>query len=183
LTDPFLPFRRQGAQRERKIAMIRCSRCAYGALLAISLGWPGMAFAIGAEDKVQVTAKVTRACTLGNGTLDFGNTIAVQQKLTAHATLKLLCNDTAIKPNVHFDGANGVTEQRYLKDAQGVKQMAYQLLQSLDPGAALWNDTPVPLTGDGTGAFDVTVYGVIPVLALNTPDGRYSDTVTVTLDY
>lgn len=130
-----------------------------------------------------VTATVSRQCTVSAGPLNFGTTGLLTANTPGTSTLGVQCSSGSAY-NVGLDQGLHGTGITARKMALGTNLIGYQLYSN--PGrTTVWGNTVGSNTvaGVGNGSLqNLTVYGSVPPQA--TPSaGTYGDTITVTVTY
>lgn len=161
--------------------------CAAGAALALT----SPAMASPETGTVAVSATLTAACSIGDGTLAFGSF----NSITANADGTL--SDAADKDNdtgaISYVCSNGATatlgiagahdDAGQLNMSDGTHSLPYNIYTDsgrtaqVTPGV-----TNVALTEDGTER-TIVLYGRVPGATANKPIGAYTDTLTLTVTY
>ncbi len=156
------------------------------AAAAISCGFASTAgFAATSTTTFQVTATVASSCSVSAGALAFGtyDPLAVTDK-SGTSTISVTCN--LLSPytlKLNGGSVNSNISARKMSDG-GSNHLNYQLY-TLPALSTVWGDGTVggTVTGVGTGlSVPHTVHGVI-ANGQNVPNGSYSDTITVSLDF
>jgi spore coat protein U-like protein len=140
----------------------------------------------------QVSAIVQTSCDIGgsatgdlsSGKIDFGRQVSGDAGTQiVSGRVPVLCTGSTTSPSISFDyGSHASGSQRNLSGPSGAL-VPYTLLRGSDPGSQPWGDQSFPLALSSDGRGELVVYGRIPAMPLQTPDGLYSDVVTVRLDY
>jgi spore coat protein U-like protein len=162
------------------------------AALAAACLAAGPGRAAGVSHTMEVTAQVQTGCDIGGSTsgalaagrIDFGSHLSDDTALpVVSGTMLVRCAGSATSPSISFDlGAHADSGRRNLVGPGGAL-VPYVLLRSSDPSGPQWDDQSYPITLASDGKGDLTVYARIPALPLHTPDGSYTDTIMVRLDY
>ena len=157
------------------------------AVAAIALGVSGAqaqaAPANPAQDNLQVTANVIKACRVTGDTLNFGNVNGILQQdnvSNSPANIVVICTPgTTYGVALGMGGAGSTATQRLLKSAAG-ETHPYNITTD-SAGKVLWADLT---TESGTG-HNVTypVYGVMPKSDAPITPGTYTDTVVISVSY
>lgn len=151
------------------------------------------AHAAGSESgTVEVSATLTAACYIGNGTLTFGNITSINEGGTAGTlaaaddtsadtgAIKYVCSNGATA-NLSIAGLNDSDGQ--LQMAQDDSRLAYSIYtDSNHSSQVVPGTTQVPLVADGTDK-EITLYGLVPGAGANQAIGDYADTLTLTVAY
>lgn len=157
---------------------------------AVMLGIFGVAGAATKTDTFQVTVNVPQNCLVTATDLDFGTYTPGGGDVTNTSTISVSCTD-GLAYDVNLNGGLGGTySPRTMIGALG-GTLEYNLYT--DAGlATVWGDTSGGTgnqsgIGSGLGNSDLyTVYGEIPdsgATNLNSAEGAYADTVTVSVVY
>lgn len=167
-------------------------KIAAAAALAGTVALAIPAHAASESGTVDVSATLTAACFIGDGTLSFGDVVSIGEGGTAGTkaaaadksadtgAINYVCSNGATA-TLGFAGANDSVGQ--LQMANGTERLAYNIytdsahLEPVTPGT-----TNVSLTADGTDK-TITLYGVVPGATANKPIGAYTDTLTLTVTY
>ena len=160
----------------------------FGAAAALLVIVGPQSFAASQTTTFTPTANVIHQCNAVTATaMAFGTYTpdAVSPK-TANSTIKVKCTKNSPVTIALDKGATpgGTTTTRMMQAGAG-KTIEYKLFS--DAGYTKnWDDgtSKVSATGVGLGTdLEFTVYGQIPDRQLNSEEGSYSDTVTVTVGY
>lgn len=136
---------------------------------------------------IPVKAIVNSSCRIGSdahdhasqGTLDFG----YSQDITTAADIEIVCNSVNGTPIVTLNaGENAIGAQRNLKGPRGAL-ITYELLQGPGAGAPPWNGSGRPVSISGTMPQPIPIWGRITGIPSDAPDGSYTDTVEIELEY
>lgn len=134
------------------------------------------------------TANVIHQCNAATATaMAFGTyTPDAASPTTATSTIKVKCTKNSPVTISLDKGATpgGTTVTRRMQTSGG-KEINYQLFSDA-AYSQNWDDASakVSATGEGLGTdLQFTVYGQIPANQLDSEEGNYSDTVTVTVGY
>lgn len=146
----------------------------------------GTAQAATATTTFSVTATVLRACLVTANPLAFGSyDPTASGPLDATTTLSVLCTvGTPFTVGLSAGTASGatVTTRRMTNGANTLSYALYQdASHTTNWGNTSGTDTPASITAPIT-ATPMTVYGRITA-GQNVPQGNYSDTITVTVNY
>lgn len=131
-----------------------------------------------ATNNLNVTATVIASCAIGSATLPFGNYDGMQRDVST--TVAVNCN-----ANVDYwigldnGGPSYSAPYRRMDDGSG-NYLEYQLARDAAQTANWDNNNPG--TPDGSAPGNVTIYGRIPAGRV-VPQGAYSDTVVMTLNF
>lgn len=162
----------------------------------LALGAPlfsGAAMAATETGTLTVSATADGACSVGDGTLDFGSfqTIAVgaggaqggASDIDASIGVPVVCTNGTTGAITADDGMNVDTAVRRLRKGVTTDYIKYALYSDSARTTAMTSSEGISVTGDGTDQ-TATVYGRIAAADLtNQPTGSYSDTVTMTITY
>lgn len=152
-------------------------------------GVAGKTYAGSASTTIPVTATVVQSCTIGSGTMGFGQYDAIGANsaadLDATGSVTVACTKGASGVSIGIDpGVNSVNGQRYMKGASHGDTLAYNLFQDAAHTTAWDNNThKFSLTAPTSSASQVlSIYGVVPK-SQNISVDSYTDTVTATINY
>ena len=127
-----------------------------------------------------VTINVTNTCTVGAGTLNFGDS-SLAAAAGGQTNVNVTCSNKGAYSLAFNDGVNAVTGQRRMRHATLTDTLNYNLSGASVGGAAL---TGFSSTSTGGNVANVhTVYGQVPSGQSNKATGTYNDSVLVTLTY
>jgi spore coat protein U-like protein len=176
---------------------VRISRklLAGAAGLALLTGFNSQAMAATETGTLSVSATITSACSIGDGTLSFGNLAGITANgdgtasdasdvdATASSQITYVCtNGTSAAitgTSVNYSASDHTWHMK-----SGDNDVAY-LLYSDAGKTQLFDDqsgNDIAVTGTGTPD-SITLYGTIAGSELNKPIGAYTDTVTLTITY
>jgi len=134
------------------------------------------------------TANVVHQCNAVTATaLAFGTyTPDATSAKTATSTIKVKCTKNSPVTIALDKGTTpgGTTDTRIMQTAGG-KKINYKLFSDT-AFSTNWDDASAKVSGTGAGLgadLTFTVYGQIPANQLDSEEGNYSDTVTVTVGY
>jgi spore coat protein U-like protein len=158
---------------------------AAGILLALA----GSAHAASKTTTFTVSATVAANCLVSASNLNFGSFDGTAD-VTATSDIDVRCT-TGSPYTLKLDAGNGTFGQRLLS-AGGSETLQYNLFSDAAL-TAVWGDgtastSTVSGFGNGLGVskqITHTVYGEVPASASNqdVPEGTYTDTITVTVEY
>lgn len=159
-----------------------------GATIA-ALAMNGSAQAATATTTFPVTATVLRACVVTANPLNFGNyDPTAPAALDTTTTLSVLCTigtSFTVGLNAGTTSGSTVTTRRMANSVNSANLLNYALYQEA-ARTTNWGNTPNTDTPAATIApllaSTLTVFGRVPS-GQNVPEGAYSDTVTVTVNY
>lgn len=169
---------------------------AAAAVLAVTMGSQN-AMAGTATGSVDVSATLTAACFIGDGTLAFGSFASIAESGTTagnKADIADVDNDTGAinyvcsngaSATLGIAGANDSSQQLRMKHGTA-DYLAYNIYTDSGRTAQVTpagsGATAIPLTEDGTDQ-TITLYGRVPGATANRPLGAYADTLTLTVTY
>jgi spore coat protein U-like protein len=146
-----------------------------------------------AQGVVDVSATLTAACYIGNGTLAFGDIVSIGEGATPGTKADAADKDVDSSA-INYVCSNGATATlqidselksgSQLRMTDGTHYLAYNIYT--DPSRTSGLVTPaltnVSLTADGNNQ-TITLYGRVPGASANQVIGYYSDTLTLTVSY
>lgn len=167
---------------------------ACAASAALALATPAMATPITETGTVAVSATLTAACSIGDGTLAFGsfNSLTAKDDGTGSAAvdndadtgaIDYICSNGA-NASLTISSANAAGTQLQMKHGTS-DLLAYNVYVDgdADTGTQLTpGGDPYALDADGI-AKSVTLYGRVPGTTANQKLGDYADTLTLTVSY
>jgi spore coat protein U-like protein len=173
-------------------------------ILASSIIGMGAAHAATETGTLTVTATVSKYCSIGDGTLAFGDLslftttgtgvegYAAGNKDADSTAINVFCSK-GTTANVNFSGGANAGTSRQMKSPTTLDLIPYHLYTNTGRSAAIdmtgttgyYNLTGTGVVGTGVPQQTITVYGrVVRSEALNpTPATDYTDTVTMTINY
>lgn len=170
--------------KRRPLPIVLCKAILLTTIVAV------VAYAGSSGSNLTVTAQVLETCTIGSGTVVFGNYQPTDgASASASAALSVACSvGTAaiVKLDQGANAAPGSTDAlplRRLTDGQG-HFLHYALAQD-SAGITTWGNTTATgktYLAQSSAATPVVVYGALPANQNVTP-GAYTDAVTVTVAF
>jgi spore coat protein U-like protein len=152
--------------------------------LAILLALAPLARAGTATSTFNVTASVTNACTVSGTNLDFGSYDPTSPTANdAVSTISVLCTlDDAYTIGLN-EGLHGASVSNRKMSDGASHSINYSLYSDSGRTNNWGNSGSGTVASIGTGLTQsFTVYGRIPA-SQNVPQGSYSDTITMTVDF
>jgi spore coat protein U-like protein len=156
--------------------------------LALFVGRPQPAQAVGITSNVTVTANVTRACTISDATLGFGTYDPSNTSDTvAQGTLGFRCSSGVSMTIDLGTGSNSVAAGSGLRGMANAGNVLPYQIYSDSARTTVWGTgmpTGTSVSKSGTGGADtVIMYGKIPLGKTTVIDGAYQDIVVATLNF
>jgi spore coat protein U domain-containing protein, fimbrial subunit CupE1/2/3/6 len=143
------------------------------------------AFAADATGNLSVSANVVNACTVSDGTLNFGAYDPLSgSNLDQTGSFDVRCTNggsAAIKLDQGLHGTGSLDAPARRMTDGGGNYLDYQLFSDVDRAVAWEGATGIDYTGTGNTQSQ-TVYGRI-VAGQNAVAGNFSDTVVITVTY
>lgn len=146
-----------------------------------------------AQGVVDVSANLTAACFIGNGTLAFGDIVTIGEGATPgtkanaadkdedSSAINYVCSNGATA-TLQIDSESKSGDQLRMSD--GTHYLPYNIYTnpSRSSGQVTPALTDISLTADGNNQ-TITLYGRVPGASANQQIGYYSDTLTLTVSY
>ncbi|EFG8199727.1 spore coat protein U domain-containing protein [Escherichia coli] len=166
--------------------MRKLKLAAMATLAAATAAGPVAAATISGNMNVKIS--ITNECKTVTATdLDFGSSGVISAAIDATSTITVTCTKGTPFSVGLGQGLNGASvTARKMKIAAGAELLDYQLFRdsgrTLNWGNTVGTDTPAQSTATGA-AQTLTVYGRVPIPAVQPSAGTFNDTVAVTVTY
>lgn len=146
-----------------------------------------------AEGMVEVSANLTAACFIGNGTLAFGDIVSIGEGATPGTKADAADKDEDSSA-INYVCSNGATATLQidselqsggqLRMTDGTHYLPYNIYTNSNRSSGQVTPalTNVALTADGNNQ-TITLYGRVPGASANQVVGYYYDTLTLTVSY
>jgi spore coat protein U-like protein len=160
----------------RKFAIILAGAAAVAATPALAAGATGQT----TNNTVDVSLNVNTSCAVTTKSMDFGTLTSVTGGSTATSATTVKCTPGAAYTVYVDNGKNsGGTSQRKLASTSVTDTVNYNVYKS--DGTTAWPTAGVTGTGDGTDQA-MSLVGKLTATS-EVKAAKYTDTLTVTLDY